>query len=633
MPTGEYFSLSIIVQIYHQLSVTNNLPCRTVVVWGVTLPPIDYAGKEGAACGNSWIPLQALKLGGSPVTIVAYFADLGYLAAGDNGGEIVIWSATVPGAPERFRADLSGEHITAIEVAELAIFVGTKSGSVYACSGPDDPNLIAIPAIAKLSGDLGSVTHLLLAPYWRSGCGNLNITAVYVSFSNGYVAVINAYTRELLCFAKSSIQTTTATGIQEGDANALPCLKFDDIGRGYYPVRFSAVLTSKYELARNELKEIDVRVDDDVSSADQSASTSPIAKDSEVAEKRSSWLGSKIANRGSVGKLGSPITERRPADAAKYFLQVCNTSVVIFDLSAIVSPVAAGSNISKVKDSSIQAQENISSRVYEFCDPIVAANGVTYIEDAARFWASPFLSLSCVDTLSNITQLSFSAHELNCMCEVNLLEKVSVEVSLMDSVVLQNGNVYMLHNDSCIFSASPADKKYVPVLPAPVRSRTDCVPPHPTQLLLTGIEDGTLSLSKAGGAVGAPAQEIKVKKRRSSIMDMVSSSPVELDKLFLKTRTELQKVELMAKENGDNDSFDSDALVQRHNAKAAIAQTQRVNSNVMNETRQAFEERGEKLSRVAKRSQELSDRSQEYKQNVHAHKERLRKKATRWGLF
>lgn len=603
-----------------------------MVAWGVTLPPIDYAGKEGAACGNSWIPLLALKVSSAPVSVVAHFSDLGYLAAGDCNGSVVLWSANVPGNPQRYRASLIGEHITALEVAELALFVGTKSGKVFACSGPDDSNLTEMPAISKLSGDLGAVTHMMLSPFWRSGCGAVNIAALYVSFSNGFVAVLNAYTRELLGFAKSCIQTTTATGVLEGDTNALPCLQFDSHGRGYYPVRFAAVVTASYEIAEDELKELDVKVEDGAETPDKAMGEPPTSHEIDP-EKRRSWLGSKIKSRSSMGK-SSMIIESRPQDAPKFLVQVCNTSVVVFDLSALSSPAFSGINIAKIKDASVLAQENVSKRVYDFCDPIVAAHGVTYIEGAARFWESPFLVLSCVDTLSNTTILSFAGHELNCLSEVNLLEKVSVEVSLMGSAVLQNGNIYMLHSDSCIFSASLIDKKYVSVLPSPVRVRTDCVPPHPSQLLLIGIEDGTLSMSKAGSATGAPLQETKVKKRRSSILDMVSSAPAELDKLFIKTRTELQKLELLSKEScDDDDSFDSEAAIQKHTAKAVIAQTQKVNANVMDETRQAFEERGEKLSRVAKRSQELSERSLEYRQNVHAHKEKLRKKAARWGLF
>ena len=446
-----------------------------------------------------------MKTGSGAVSTVSHFADVGYLAAGDCDGNVVLWTAESTSGestrPESFRAQLAGEYVTAIEVGELAIFVGTKSGQVYACNGTEDPNLTPVVAISKLHGDLGAVTHMMLSPFWRNGCGNTNMTALYVSFSNGFVAVVNAFTRELLGFAKSCIQTTTMTDIREGDMNALPCLQYDTAGRGYYPVRFAAVVTSKYELAADELKQVDVTVDDDEGVVTQASEVAGDTRPSE-SDKRSSWLGSKM-NRSSIGKSFVAPTEKRPDDAPRYYIQVCNTSVVVFDLAALTPPVAAGSNIAKVKDESIVAQENISSRVYEFCDPIVAAHGVTYIEDAARFWAAPFLALSCVDTMSNVSLLSFSSHEVYCMCEVNLLEKVSIEVSLMGSVVLQNGNIYMLHSDSCIFSAHPVDKKYVPVLPSPVRLRTNCVPPHPSQLLLTGIEDGTLSLSKAGGAAGA----------------------------------------------------------------------------------------------------------------------------------
>ena len=390
-------------------------------------------------------------------------------------------------------------------------------------------------------------------------------------------------------------------------------------------MHFSTVVTSKYELAAEELKEVELEVDECVgASVAGSGKSSPLPADLAEGGKQKSWLGSKMGrSTGSTKELSSD--EKFPSDGPRYLIQVCNTSVVCFDLSKIIAPIGVGMAPTKIKEQSIIAQEGICKQIYSFCDPIVAARGVSYIEDEARFWSSPVLTLSCVDSMSTLSVLSFSGHELHSMCEVNVLEKVSVDVDLKSSIILGNGNIYMLHSDMCIFTATPVDKKFVPVLPTPVRLRTNCVPPLPSQLLLTGIEDGTLSLSKSGGAVGGGVgAEPKIRKRRTSIMDMVSA-PVELDKLFAKTRAELQKSELLSNAR----DTDPDTNTQSDTVKATIAQT----AHVMDETRAAFEERGEKLLRIAKRSQALSEGAGQFRENARARRLKLQQQKNSLGGF
>ena len=125
------------------------------------------------------------------MTVISNFCALGYLAAGDANGNLVIWHSSILSqikvvevAHESFRIQLDKEYITAIAMNDYAIFVGTKSGMVYVSHGIEDKNFVELAVIYKLAGDLGAVSHLMLAPFWRNGCGMLNIVALYVYAAN-----------------------------------------------------------------------------------------------------------------------------------------------------------------------------------------------------------------------------------------------------------------------------------------------------------------------------------------------------------------------------------------------------------------------------------------------------------------
>jgi hypothetical protein len=620
----------------------------TMVIWGVTLPPKECTGLRNSACGNSWIPIRALRVDTSPISVIYQNPQLGLIAAGDTDGNVVMWetvasrrlstdedSAGASSPDETFREKLRSrveESVSSVAVIVTAMFVGTSSGRVYASTDIRDSRLALIPSLTKLNGTLGAVAHLMIAPFYKQGCGYSTITALYVFYSNGYLAIVNAFTRDLLGFTRSSAQTITNTGVRLGDSDAPPCLNYDSTGLGYYPVAYAGVLSSKFAVAAETLK-VPSSAEGEVSpkAAEVEVERAP-AED--ASEKRQSWLASKISRPSAKGpelsrsSSGSGLVQW-PEDAPKYLIRVCYKTVVMFDLSKIASPSNPRGSTSRL--GVVDVQESTSKIIHSFSDAIVAANLVSYIEDSARFWSSPVTCLACVDATSTLTELTFANGRLHDLCSFNILqEKLSVEVALMPSLMLPNGNIYMRQSDVMIFSATPADEKFVAVQSVPLRSRTECVPPAPTQLLMTGLEDGTLSLTKADGATGGTAKKAK----RRSIIGSMASAPAELDKLFAKTFDQLQKEELFGKDVVEEDAeSDEDTVGKKTAVKGAAQAAALLKSNVMDETRQAFEERGEKLSKLKEDTEKLSLNAQQYREQTHAHKERLRQKAARWGLF
>lgn len=562
------------------------------------------------------------------MTSVAHNTAAGLMAAGDSEGNVVVWetsSAELSGSSgETLNQKVSlrfPDAVTSIALTASSIFVGTKSGRVLFANF-SAPAATAINTLSRLGGILGSVAHMVIAPYWTPACAYSNMSALYVCYSNGYLAIVNAETKELCGFTKSNAPTSTQVEVSEGDSGVPSCLKFDNTGRGYYPVCFAGVFTSAFEPAPDTIKDPEKEAEQDIDSDDSDEPVPEPAPAPAAAAKKdgdnkivlpSVWIARKIkGSSSSDAQKNAAQAIPMPKDAPKYFVRVCNKTVVLFDLSKISVPPTPK------KSDFIEAQNGIAKIVYNFDESIVGASLVCYVEDAARFWSSPFYTLSCVDLNSSMYDLAFTSKDLRALCNINLLQdKLSSEVELCSSIVLPNGRVYMQQTGVMIFSATPYDTKYVPIQTLPARCRTQCIAP-------------------ASGSLGASSPEVstamKRKTTRMSIIGLGTGAPAELEKLFAKTYDQLQKDDLLYRESTKVEEEESEDI-QKHQIAQAIKASSALKSNVMDETRQAFEERGRRLQELSEKTAKLSLTAAEYRAHTSAQKERLRKKAQRWGLF
>jgi hypothetical protein len=177
----------------------------------------------------------------------------------------------------------------------------------------------------------------------------------------------------------------------------------------------------------------------------------------------------------------------------------------------------------------------------------------------------------------------------------------------------------MQQNGVMIFSATPHDTKYVPIQTLPTRCRIQCITPTTSAL-------GAVSPDASAGS--------KRKASRMSIIGLGTAAPAELDKLFAKTYDQLQKDDLLYLESiKAAEVEDDDDNIQKHQIAQAIKSSAALKSNVMDETRQAFEERGRRLQELSEKTAKLSLTAAEYRAQTSAQKERLRRKAQRWGIF
>jgi len=191
--------------------------------------------------------------------------------------------------------------------------------------------------------------------------------------------------------------------------------------------------------------------------------------------------------------------------------------------------------------------------------------------------------------------------------------------SLDFGCVLSNGSCYLVRSGGeMVHSTSMTMINSDLRLPhsLPDRASPGANPPKEGLMLLHGRESAIAAARNAA------------RKRRSSMIKL-TSAPFELSKVFSKTREQRAKGELMG---GDYDSEDQPRGVGSAAARGATGKAGKAMSG-LNETKEAFDLRGEKINRAALKADEIKDSASQFSKVAKQQKEELKKKNNRWGLF
>jgi hypothetical protein len=158
---------------------------------------------------------------------------------------------------------------------------------------------------------------------------------------------------------------------------------------------------------------------------------------------------------------------------------------------------------------------------------------------------------------------------------------------------------------------------------------------HPVELLSDALPERAIptsrELNKNLGLLHGREQllanlKAQLKKRRSSVISL-SAAPTDLYKVFQKNREQRTKDELL---EGTTNPNSGNSPV--NNAKATQAGAQKVKSE-LDQLKEGFAERGEKINRIALKMDDFKQSATTYKQVAKEQKEILAKRNSRWGLF
>lgn len=597
-------------------------------MWATSLPP-EHTGTSG--CGNSWIPLTAIKCGTQEITCIEVSEENNVVAVGDSSGNVSLWK--IPDAAnsgfKRVFTALLDSRVTSLSFSGVStnLVAGTDDGSLYDSKDWSKSVMSKIESLDHI-GASGSVIKTLVAPYWN---GTAYTYAIYVIFKSGHYGVVDANSHQMLSFCSSGSnpidlsEDDAASDDEDGSHD-----RVSDVDRNR--LVYACVMNEKFEIitAIPDLSKEDTPEVEEIVPVQEvtSTHTTPEPKKSFGFFKKgntpppSALITPPREGSSARGMSASPFVI--PATAPRFLVYLRGRYLVTCDLQKFGLP-----SISE-KSSAIVFSAALPHAVTMKCisegnddGPFVAAQDINIIEDSTRFWSQPIPCISTLDCEGNLKILSIPSGELISTSPV-LPDVFSEEFNIKSSTILPNGNTYLSTSSHMIYSSTPENKAYPQTASVPCRAAPGFTVPPQSQMLHVTIGD-----KDAAAHIKTKAE--KKDKRRGSVMSFALSGPVDFQKLFSKSLDSRRKDELFGASNSfneeDEDDVVSSAQVRSTQSKAAGTKA------VLDETRQAFEERGERLNRLTKKMEDFGEGAKIYKKQSAAHKEKMRKKAERWGAF
>eukprot|EP01041_Mallomonas_annulata_P006170 gene6170-12502_t len=646
----------------------------SIVIWGISQPKILSASIDNNNMqhgSNIWIPITTLQCASAssrntrtsikaPITSITYDPQGSLLLAADGEGSVLLWemkskdksesprssshtatSATSSGATSSFKetcvTDLFVErlHLNVNEVVTSSLVVGEASiillgcqnGQLYACfdwNMSSKSEVLPVHDVVRAGGN-GAIVSLNLGTFWWSG---EIVPVVYVTWASGHIAVMYLHTRNLLAYCKGPNTTKTYT---------ISSMKFSAIlDENLNPCTIPLDLTPPSSFITDDIiiQEERHNIHNSSPAATLSLPLSSLSNLSVPKTKDMKKIGNSVIKKmknlehgidkgikkisrqhGITHGLEDDVEATKntnneatipsipmPSDGPRYLIQAVGGSVLTFDLFKFAITNLNG------KFSTMESDAVTILKVSE-CH-LVAVQLVSYIEEASRAWSDPVPCLLCVDYSGLTTIISIKEQEI--WYKTPILNGIigTIQDDVKDGIILSNGNIYLQENNSIIHSIALSSSAYIQPVTTPIRvSPVIAVPPKSYQFH-HGRENFILAARNA--------------KKNKTIF---SSSGIDLDKIFSKTKEQLEKEDLMGYQDVEVEVEEN--IVSTRAATKATAKT----NQTMSETRQAFEERGERAARVANKTGDLQDAARNYKEQTAELKEKMKQKASRWGLF
>ena len=568
--------------------------CRSIIVWATSLPP-DHTPSSG--CGNTWIPLTAMKCGTQEITCIEVSEQNNVVAVGDSAGTVSLWQIpeTASAGFKRLFSTLVDSRVSSLALSAdgASLVAGTVDGSLYELKDWSKSKMVQIQSVDQISAT-GAIMKVLIAPYWK---GTSYTYAMYVIYKSGHYAIVDVHTHQLLSFCSAGnnpIDLREGYGSDDEDDSCDGAQRVDPDQLVY-----ACVMRGNFEIvtAMPELESVseDDRGNDET---DTPTTTTSVTEDhtSPLPKKKSFF------QKGNTPPPAANVTPPRavaaawPDAAPRYLVFLRGRYLVRCDLQKLALPSGSDRNSAAVY-SAPRSNAVTMKCISEGDGPLVAAHDISIIEDSTRFWSQPIPCLSTIDSEGNLKVLSIPSGEVISHCSV-LPQVFSEEFAIKSSTILPNGDAYLSTSSYMIYSSTPENKAYPQTTPIPCRAATDHTIPPKTQMLQVTIGDmDAVSHMKT--------KTDKKDKRRSSVMSFAMSGPVDFQKLFSKSLDARRKDELFGAANTfDEEEEEDEVVVSSAHVKSTKSKAAGT-KDALDETRQAFEERGERLGRLNKKMEDF----------------------------
>lgn len=538
-------------------------------------------------------------------------------------------------------------HITATLLIPqfTSIVVGTEDGTVYICT---QYNSVLFSEIENLDrhGATGSVIGLSFGTFLLSE--RYNVPAIYVAFSSGNVAVVQLSTLQMIAYSPSLDRKHVAMLAESPRSNVNHDLCLTD-GK-YVPVRKPALKDMVQVFAEEAFTAAQSRastpgpdavIDDksplrDINAGlrmgmkgfvqmkekiDKTALTVK-EKIDKTAKETAQALKIPLPPSGETVPTTEAVVKRKRIpfrDVSRYLVLLVGRVLITFDLHRF-HRVATKASLTGYNGNALSVKV-IAQR------PMILSKFLTYVRSGTSDAESDddeggMLCAAAVN--ANGLMVMISVREKSLINHTQLVHEAEDESQLLEfGTILPNGNCYlvraggeMVHTATITLLSAHLQLAY----PLPERASPGASAPKDALMLLHGRE--ALISARRNAA----------RKRRTSMIKL-TSTPFDISKVFSKTREQRQKDQLLGANNNAGGSDSEDAP--RVGSAAARTTTTKASSTMsgLNETREAFQQRGEKLSRAAVKADDMKDSASSFSKAAKEQKEQLKKKSTFFGLF
>jgi hypothetical protein len=511
------------------------------------------------------------------------------------------------------------------------LLMGTLDGKLYVSKGLSNKSFMEIETISRIRvSTTGAIVGIHNSSYY---CRNRTVSALFILFQSGQVAVLDSSTFELISSAVASIDNQhplfVSSASMKNKANVEPV----------------AIMFTVDELKQIVTSKLPSEIQEQYSSPSSSSSTTPTRSPTSGDAKPSLSFMQRVS---SFTSRSAPVVQVTiPPGQPRYLIAVLNKFLLTYDLSHFAvyesKQVTNSCNERLVLTTTLISNKNI-----------ISGSIVTYIDEASRAYADPVSCIACIDNDANLINLVIktSTPSNYSYCLEGIYEK---PIDVQGGSVLSSGTCYYYKCD-IIFSSIPSSDKFIlskGVLPS---CAVIIEGPLDEDLLLIGESDvNRLSNSSGSSDTGTRSRtvtegEANKARIRSSSTTMsptpentrhksIFSSVAAVTKfLSPKQEADLSTLYSKSKEQLNKDSLlgtHADASVRGNDSKLVTSMKNQHNLIMQNmdELRRGLEERGEKLQLMEKNAERMKEGAQDFSATSKEYRKYLEAKNNRWGLF
>ena len=556
------------------------------------------------------------------------------------------------------------DHITATLLIPqfTSIIVGTLDGTVYICTQYTSVLFSEIEGLDSCGG-CGAVVGLTYGTFLLAE--RYSVAAIYIAYANGNVAVVQLSTLQLIAYSPSldasylsmlnDTDTTTSSSTGSSNNQYELCLTDGKYNQMQKPLLKDVALVIAQEnlISRSSTPNNDNNTTNNTTNNNDTTSPfrgfKPFSQVKTSLDKMKIDMDKAAKDAAKVLKIPLPSDKNEQQQIiyekiknkkripfykiTRYMIIIIGKLLLTYDLhrfirvttkTCLIGHRGHAINIKIISKKSILITKFLNYIPYN-------SNTNTVDSDNDDDNENKMLIACCIN--KNGLLIMISIKEKALINHTQLITEIDTDTTTTSNnnknildygSILSNGNCYLVQSGGEIIYSYTINL---------LNSSLKLYHSLPDRSSPNNITPKTILMLKHGRETMIANQKEAIRKRRTSIMKI--STPFDLSKIFSKTRDQRLKDDLLNRNHSNDDNNTTSGTsnsIWNNNTNNTTTKTNKTMNN-LSETREAFEQRGEKINRAAIKADEIKDSASQFSKVVKEQKEALKSKNKRWGLF